>query len=210
MQNTLFHALSLAAAIGLVGFMTIGEAEAQKLSKTAAPGATAPKAGEEIAVIETNLGRIVLKFFPGKAPNHVKNFKDLARKKFYDGTKFHRVIPNFMIQGGDPNSKGDDRSRYGTGDAGYKLKAEFNDTKHTRGILSMARAQDPDSAGSQFFIMVKEATHLDGQYTAFGQVIEGMDVVDKIVNLPRDARDCPLEANPAQVKSVKVAKWPLK
>lgn len=210
MHNTLFHALTLAAAIGLVGFMTIGDAEAQKLAKTAAPGATAPKAGEEVAVIETNLGRIVLKFFPNKAPGHVKNFKDLATKKFYDGTKFHRVIPGFMIQGGDPNSKTADRSRYGTGDAGYKIKAEFNDTSHERGILSMARAADPDSAGSQFFIMVKAAPHLNGQYSAFGQVIEGMDVVDKIVNLPKDARDCPLEANPAIVKSVRIAKWPVK
>lgn len=210
MHTTLYHALTLAAALGLVGLMTIGEAEAQKLSKTAAPGATAPKAGEEVAVIETNLGRIVLKFFPSKAPGHVKNFKDLAGKKFYDGTKFHRVIPNFMIQGGDPNSKGNNRAIYGTGDAGYKINAEFNDTKHLRGILSMARSSEPDSAGSQFFIMVKEYPSLDGKYSAFGQVVEGMDVVDKIVNLPTDARDCPLEANPAIVKTVRIVKWPVK
>ncbi|MBW7929179.1 MAG: peptidylprolyl isomerase, partial [Fimbriimonadaceae bacterium] len=139
--------------------------------------------------METNHGRIVLKFFPAKAPGHVKNFKDLANKKFYDGTKFHRVIPNFMIQGGDPNSKSDDKSRHGMGGPGYQIKAEFNDIKHERGILSMARSQDPDSAGSQFFIMHKYAPSLDRNYSAFGQVIQGMDVVDKIVMLERDARD---------------------
>ena len=183
-------------------------ANAQSM-KTAAPGATAPKKGEEVAVITTNLGRIVLKFFPDRAPGHVKNFKTLAKKGFYDGTKFHRVIPGFMIQGGDPNTKSGDRSRAGLGGPGYQIKAEFNSTHHARGILSMARAQDPDSAGSQFFITVADATALDNQYTVFGQVVEGMDVVDKIVNLKRDERDNPLPGNEAVMKKVSVAKWPV-
>ncbi|HEY0868621.1 MAG TPA: peptidylprolyl isomerase [Fimbriimonas sp.] len=177
---------------------------------TAAPGATMPKAGEEVAVIETNHGRIVLKFFPDVAPGHVENFKKLAKKGFYNGTKFHRVIPGFMIQGGDPNSKDDDRSDDGTGGPGYEIKAEFNSKPHTKGILSMARSQDPDSAGSQFFITVDNAPSLDGQYTVFGQVVQGMDVADKIVALERDERDNPLPKNPAVMKTVKIEKWPVK
>jgi peptidyl-prolyl cis-trans isomerase B (cyclophilin B) len=147
----------------------------------------------EIAVIETKLGNIELEFFEDKAPGHVKNFKALAKTGFYNGTLFHRVIPGFMIQGGDPNSKNPDRSMHGMGGPGYQIKAEFNDTPHDRGILSMARAQDPNSAGSQFFIVVKDARFLDGQYTAFGKVTKGMEVADKIVNSPRDERDNPLE-----------------
>jgi len=147
--------------------------------------------GKEVAVIETTHGNIKLEFFEDKAPGHVKNFKDLANKDFYNGTTFHRVIPGFMIQGGDPNSKSDDRSSHGTGGPGHTIDAEFNDTKHERGVLSMARSQDPNSAGSQFFICVKDAFFLDGQYTAFGKVIEGMDVADKIVNESRDSNDNP-------------------
>jgi peptidyl-prolyl cis-trans isomerase B (cyclophilin B) len=147
--------------------------------------------GKEVAVIETTHGNIKLEFFEDKAPGHVKNFKDLANKEFYNGTTFHRVIPGFMIQGGDPNSKSDDRSSHGTGGPGHSIDAEFNDTKHERGVLSMARSQDPNSAGSQFFICVKDAFFLDGQYTAFGKVIEGMDVADKIVNESRDSNDNP-------------------
>jgi len=145
----------------------------------------------EIAVLETSLGTIEIEFFEDEAPGHVKNFKDLANKGFYNGTTFHRVIPGFMIQGGDPNSKSDNRSQHGTGGPGYTIKAEFNETPHTRGILSMARAQDPNSAGSQFFIVVKDAPFLDGQYTVFGKVLSGMDVADKIVSSPRDANDNP-------------------
>ena len=158
----------------------------------------------KIAVIETNMGTIKFKFLEDKAPGHVKNFVDLAKKGFYDGTRFHRVIPGFMIQGGDPNSKSGDRSRMGTGGPGYQIKAEFNDTKHVRGIVSMARSNNPDSAGSQFFICVADASFLDGQYTAFGQVTEGMDVVDKIVALKRDARDNPEDSNPAIMKKVTI------
>lgn len=152
-----------------------------------------PARAEEVAVVETTLGTIEFKFFSDKAPGHVKNFKDLAGKGFYNGTTFHRVIPGFMIQGGDPNTKSDDRSTHGMGGPGYTIKAEFNNTPHKRGIVSMARAQDPNSAGSQFFIVVKDANFLDGQYTAFGEVTNGMDVVDKIVNAKRDSRDNPLE-----------------
>ncbi len=169
-----------------------------------------PKEGDDVAVIDTTHGAIVLAFFVNKAPGHVKNFSELAKKGFFDGTKFHRVIPGFMIQGGDPNSKSDDRSLHGTGGPGYNIKAEFNETQHLRGILSMARASDPDSGGSQFFICVKDSKFLDGKYTAFGCVVKGIEIADKIVNLPRDANDNPLPANPAVIKSVKLVKWPLK
>jgi peptidyl-prolyl cis-trans isomerase B (cyclophilin B) len=138
-------------------------------------------------------GEIQLKFFPDLAPNHVKNLVGLATDKFYDDTTFHRVIPGFMIQGGDPNSKDADRSRHGSGGPGHHVNAEFNNTPHTRGIVSMARAQDPNSAGSQFFICVAAANFLDGQYTAFGQVVSGMEVVDRIVNVQRDGNDNPLQ-----------------
>ena len=163
---------------------------------------TAVVSAQEIAVIETKFGKIEVGLFEGKAPGHVKNFKDLARKGFYDGTIFHRVIPGFMIQGGDPNTKSDDRSNHGMGGPGYSIKAEFNDTPHTRGILSMARSQDPDSAGSQFFVVVKDAAFLDGQYTAFGKVLSGMTVADQIVNAPRDGRDNPNERIEMKVKVI--------
>ncbi len=153
-------------------------------------------------VIETTMGTIEIEFFEDKAPGHVKNFKDLAEKGFYDGTIFHRVIPGFMIQGGDPNTKGDDRSTYGTGGPGYSIDAEFNDISHDRGILSMARSQDPNSAGSQFYIVVKDSHFLDGQYTVFGKVTQGMDVADKIVSSPRDSRDNPDER--IEMTSVKI------
>lgn len=145
------------------------------------------------AVIETNYGKITLRFFPDVAPGHVENFLSLARKGFYDGTIFHRVIPGFMIQGGDPNTKGPNKSTYGTGGPGHTIKAEFNEKPHKRGALSMARSQDPDSAGSQFFIVVKDSPFLDRQYTVFGEVVSGMDAADAIVNLPRDSRDLPNE-----------------
>jgi peptidyl-prolyl cis-trans isomerase B (cyclophilin B) len=139
------------------------------------------------------LGEIVIRFFSDVAPRHVTNFVKLSKEGFYNGTTFHRVIPGFMIQGGDPNSRNPDRSMHGTGGPGYKVKAEFNSKPHKRGIVSMARANDPDSAGSQFFICVAEATFLDWQYTVFGEVVSGMDVADKVVNMKRDGRDNPLE-----------------
>ena len=163
---------------------------------------TAVVSAEEIAVIDTKFGKIEIQFFKDKAPGHVKNFKDLAKKGFYDGTIFHRVIPGFMIQGGDPNTKSDDRSNHGMGGPGYSIKAEFNDTLHTRGILSMARSQDPNSAGSQFYIVVKDSAFLDGKYTAFGKVLSGMTVADQIVNAPRDRKDNPNERIEMKVKVI--------
>jgi peptidyl-prolyl cis-trans isomerase B (cyclophilin B) len=156
-------------------------------------GGTVPALADEIAVIETKFGNIELEFFSDKAPGHVTNFKTLAKTGFYNGTLFHRVIPGFMIQGGDPNSKKADRSMHGMGGPGYSIKAEFNDTRHDRGILSMARSQNPNSAGSQFFIVVKDAHFLDHKYTAFGRVTKGMEVADKIVRAQRDGNDNPLE-----------------
>ena len=163
---------------------------------------TAVVSAQEIAVIETKFGKIEMELFADKAPGHVKNFKDLAKKGFYDGTIFHRVIPGFMIQGGDPNTKSDDRATYGMGGPGYSIKAEFNDTPHKRGVLSMARSQNPNSAGSQFFIVVKKSSFLDGKYTAFGKVLSGMAVADQIVNAPRDKRDNPDERIEMKVKVV--------
>ena len=156
----------------------------------------------EQAVIETKFGSITLTFFPDAAPGHVKNFLDLAKKGFYDGTTFHRVIPGFMVQGGDPNSKSPDKGRHGMGGPGYTIKAEFNKRPHKRGTLSMARAGNPDSAGSQFFICVKDAPFLDGQYTVFGEVANGMEVADKIVSQPRDGNDNPNDRIEMQVKVV--------
>lgn len=138
-------------------------------------------------------GDIRLKFFPDVAPDHVQNMVKLAKNKFYDGTTFHRVIPGFMIQGGDPNTKDPDRSRHGMGGPGHRVKAEFSNRPHRRGTLSMARSQDPNSAGSQFFICVADSKFLDGQYTVFGEVVSGMETVDRIVNVQRDGNDNPLD-----------------
>ena len=152
------------------------------------------------AVIETKFGSIELKFFPDIAPGHVANFIELAKKGFYDGTTFHRVIPGFMIQGGDPLSKNPDKAAHGTGGPGYTIKAEFSQKPHKRGTLSMARKNEPDSAGSQFFICVADTPFLDGKYTVFGEVTSGIEVVDKIVNQPKDPRDNPLERVEVKVK----------
>jgi peptidyl-prolyl cis-trans isomerase B (cyclophilin B) len=151
---------------------------------------------EEIAVIQVkDLGEIHIKFFPDKAPGHVENFKKLAREGLFNGTTFHRVIPGFMIQGGDPNSKDDNRTNDGTGGPGYTIPAEFNDVPHARGIVSMARGSEPDTAGSQFFIVIQDSAAwpkiLDGKYTVFGEVISGIEVADQIAASDRDARDRP-------------------
>ena len=143
--------------------------------------------------IETNHGNISFNLLPELAPETVRSFVKLANDGFYNGTLFHRVIPGFMIQGGDPNTKTDNKSSWGMGGPGYNVKAEFSSRSHLRGIVSMARAQDPDSAGSQFFIVTSDSAFLDRQYTVFGQVKEGMDVADKIVNMDKDGNDCPLE-----------------
>ena len=157
------------------------------------------------AVISTQFGDIVLEFFDDIAPKHVESFKLHAQNSYYNGTTFHRVFPGFMIQGGDPLTKSEDRSRHGTGgnaakyfgvgtesdESSWDLPAEFSATPHARGILSMARSNNPDSGGSQFFICGADARFLDNQYTVFGKVVSGMDVVDAIVSAPRDARDNP-------------------
>lgn len=146
------------------------------------------------ALIKTKFGDMEIVFFPDKAPNHVQNFIKLAKSGYYNGTIFHRVIPGFMIQGGDPNTKDPKKPEtYGMGGPNEKLKAEFNNTPHRRGIVSMARTEDPNSAGSQFFIVVQDSNFLDRKYTAFGEVVKGMEVADKIVELPRNARDLPAE-----------------
>lgn len=139
----------------------------------------------EVAVIKTSAGEMTVEFWSDVAPKTVENFKTLAKKGFYDGTAFHRIIKGFMIQGGDPLTKDPTaEARWGTGDPGYKIKAEFNDRPHVKGVLSMARSANPDSAGSQFFICLGTAPHLDKQYTAFGKVTKGMDVLEAIGNTP--------------------------
>ena len=142
-------------------------------------------------IIKTDFGDIRFSLLPDIAPETVRNFSKLVKSGFYNGTLFHRVIPGFMIQGGDPNTKNPDKSTWGQGGPGYNLKAEFNSRSHLRGIVSMARSNDPDSAGSQFFIVTSDSTFLDRQYTVFGEVVDGIEVADKIVNLPRDGNDCP-------------------
>ena len=139
----------------------------------------------EVASISTTAGEMVIEFWPDEAPKTVENFKTLARKGFYDGTCFHRIVKGFMIQGGDPLTKDlQKEAMWGTGDPGYKIKAEFNDRSHVRGVISMARSSDPDSAGSQFFICDGDARFLDRQYTAFGKLIKGDDVLRAISNTP--------------------------
>ncbi len=189
----LFSVLSVLVLGGLAMGSSDVHGAAPAADKTKPAATTAAKGTEDVAVLKTSLGTIVFRFNEKDAPNHVANFKRLATEKFYDGTTFHRVIPNFMIQGGDPNSKDADRGNDGMGGSGRNVNAEFNANKHLRGTVSMARAQDPNSASSQFFICVKPQPSLDGKYSVFGQVIEGMDVVDKIVAVPRDARDNPID-----------------
>src|SRR6185436_6465377 len=156
----------------------------------------------KVAELHTSEGDIHIRFFPDVAPGHVKNFLDLAGKGFYDGTLFHRVIAGFMIQGGDPNTKGGGNpAAWGTGGSGEYVKAEFNTVSHKRGIVSMARAQSPDSASSQFFIVVADSKFLDRNYTVFGQVTKGMDVADKIV---ASAQGSERPANPVKINSVTV------
>jgi peptidyl-prolyl cis-trans isomerase B (cyclophilin B) len=147
------------------------------------------------ATVETTLGPIKIELYPKIAPHHVNSFVFLAKEGFYDGVIFHRVIPGFMIQGGDPTGTG-------MGGPGYQLKAEFNSTKHTRGVLSAARSASPDSAGSQFFLMHDVAPHLDGQYTAYGKITDGIEVVDKIAALPTGAQNRP--TNPPSIKKITI------
>ena len=157
---------------------------------------------DKVAEVKTTKGDIHIRFFPDVAPNHVKNFIDLAEKGFYDGTKFHRTIPGFMIQGGDPNTKSGAPATWGTGGSEQQLNAEFNNIPHRRGIVSMARSQNPNSASSQFFIVVADSNFLDNQYTVFGEVTKGMEVADTIVNAPRGAQDRPND--PVSIQSITI------
>jgi peptidyl-prolyl cis-trans isomerase B (cyclophilin B) len=187
----------LICAVSLALGLIVTRAEDAKKENTATAETTSEKKVEkmnanEVAVIKTTEGDMVVEFWPDVAPKTVENFKTLAKKGFYDGTCFHRVIKGFMIQGGDPLTKDSNQeARWGSGDPGYKIKAEFNDRHHDRGVLSMARSTDPDSAGSQFFICHGNPRFLDGQYTAFGKLIKGDDVLEKIGTTPTHAPDRP-------------------
>ncbi len=202
MRTELRGGISRVAVLAVV----CGAITAVHLSMAADPAAMGKSlagGGGPRAIIKTKFGEMEIKFFPDKAPRHVENFITLAKSGFYDKTIFHRVIPGFMIQGGDPNTKDPNKKEtYGMGGPPHRLKAEFNDIPHKRGILSMARTSDPNSAGSQFFIVVKDSNFLDGQYTVFGEVTKGMEVADQIVNQPRDARDLPTERVEMTVKIV--------
>src|SRR3954466_13838752 len=163
---------------------------------------------DEVAVINTSAGDIVLQFWPDVAPKTVENFKALAKKGFYDGTAFHRIVKGFMIQGGDPLTKDANREdEWGTGGPGHTVKAEFNDRAHQRGVLSMARSQNPDSAGSQFFICLADAKFLDRNYTAFGKLIKGDDVLGKIGETPVKSGNSGEKSKPltrVAVESIKI------
>jgi peptidyl-prolyl cis-trans isomerase B (cyclophilin B) len=162
----------------------------------------------EVAIIKTTEGDMVLSFWEDAAPKTVENFKKLAKSGFYNGTAFHRIIKGFMIQGGDPLTKDESKKDFwGTGDPGYKIKAEFNDKKHVKGVISMARSQHPDSAGSQFFICLAPCQSLDNQYTGFGQLIKGDDVLEKIGNTPVTASGRGEPSSPTkriEIKSVEI------
>lgn len=161
---------------------------------------------DNIAILQTSLGNITIEFFPGAAPKHVNSFLNLSKTGFYDGTIFHRIVKDFVIQGGDPTTKNStQKDRWGTGGPGYTIDAEFNDIPHERGIISMARTGDPNSAGSQFFIVTKDARFLDNQYTVFGRVIDGMEIVDKIEDLPTNqSSDQPIDFEKAKIQKVMI------
>ncbi len=174
-------------------FKTLTVEEIAKVKEKVKNTEVIPVEDNEIAIIETKFGKMTIEFFTDEAPNHCANFKRLTNSGYYSGTTFHRVIPGFVIQGGDINSRDDNKANDGMGGPGYNVDAEFNKIHHEKGILSMARAQDPNSAGSQFFICAGDVGQLDNNYTVFGKVTDGLDVIDKIVNLPRDERDNPNE-----------------
>ena len=186
MKRVLF---ALAAAL-LCGLAVSAEDKAP--TKTDKKETPVSNTTNEVAVIKTVAGDMVIEFWPDVAPKTVENFKTLAKKGFYDGTAFHRIIKGFMVQGGDPLTKDETKqNRWGTGDPGYKIKAEFNERSHKRGVISMARSQDPDSAGSQFFICHGDPSFLDRQYTAFGKLIQGDDVLEKLATTKVGSQDRP-------------------
>ncbi len=159
-----------------------------------------------MGTVTTRFGEIKISFFPDDAPQTVENFKKLAKSGFYDGLLFHRIVPGFVIQGGDPYTKNTfNKSKWGTGGPGWNVKAEFNKNSHSRGMLSMARSQDPDSAGSQFFIVLRDSQFLDGKYTIFGKVASGMDIVDKISAIKTDSNDGPVDAEQATITKITIS-----
>lgn len=187
MRNHLFILLAAAVCCFASGCKTQSETSRTTTTKTTDTGDNniVNTDAKQVAVIKTTEGEMVVEFWPDVAPKTVENFQKLAREGFYDGTAFHRIVKNFMIQGGDPLTKDPSQESYwGTGGPGHKIKAEFNDRPHVRGVLSMARSQHPDSAGSQFFVCLADARFLDKQYTAFGKVIKGDDVLGKIGETP--------------------------
>ena len=189
--------------LGVLGFITM-------LNLFLAPAILAeePTTGEQAphVILKTKFGEMEIVLFPDLAPKHVESFLKLANSGFYNGTIFHRILPGFMIQGGDPLTKDPaNKNKYGTGGPGYTVPAEFSKVVHEKGILSAARTQDPNSAGSQFFIMVAKAPHLDGQYTVFGEIVKGVDVAETIVSQPRDLRDNPVERIEMTIEVVKKA-----
>jgi len=183
-MKTTWFSLLLSLGIGVVAGCKREQPQAQ--SGQQKEGAKSVSANtNEVAVIKTSAGQMVLEFWPEVAPKTVENFKKLSRDGFYDGTCFHRIIKGFMIQGGDPLTKDASKeAMWGTGDPGYKIQAEFNDRSHQRGVISMARSQDPDSAGCQFFICLGDASFLDHKYTAFGKLLSGDDVLGKLGDIP--------------------------
>jgi peptidyl-prolyl cis-trans isomerase B (cyclophilin B) len=199
MKTTRFSLL--ACAMGLALSLAAGYAQETKQEESKTLNTN------EVAVMKTSLGEMVIEFWPDVAPKTVENFKTLAKKGFYDGTCFHRIIKGFMIQGGDPLTKDASKeAMWGTGDPGYKVKAEFNAKPHVKGVLSMARSNDPDSAGSQFFVCHGPAPFLDRKYTAFGKLLKGEDVLDKIASVPCAPRGGEM-SKPTQrieVESVKI------
>ena len=181
----------ICAIVFAAGLVTALADETKTNTPTTATMSTPPNTNEG-AVITTTEGTMVIQFWTDAAPNTIANFKKLANQGFYDGTCFHRVIKGFMIQGGDPLTKDPSKEdMWGTGGPGYQIKAEFNDHSHARGVISMARSNDPDSAGSQFFICHGDPTFLDHQYTTFGKLIKGDDVLEKIGTTPTHPQDRP-------------------
>jgi peptidyl-prolyl cis-trans isomerase B (cyclophilin B) len=202
MKRVLFTSLLCLAGLAVACGQT------EKKAETPSTEEKKPVSTNEVAVIKTTEGEMVVEFWSDVAPKTVENFKTLAKKGFYDGTAFHRIIKGFMVQGGDPLTKDlNAEARWGTGDPGYKIKAEFNDRQHVKGVLSMARSSNPDSAGCQFFICLDRAPHLDRQYTAFGKVIKGDDVLTKIGETPVGPSSMGENSRPKkriEVQSVKI------
>ncbi|HEX7076793.1 MAG TPA: peptidylprolyl isomerase [Candidatus Eisenbacteria bacterium] len=209
MLGTKATAIGIVAAVGLIVAVSAFAADPPAKKTAAAAKKATSAATDSVAVLETSKGRMVVAFWDKEAPQTAKNFRDLADKHFFDGTGFHRIIKGFMIQGGDPKSKNPKAPDLGTGDPGYKIKDEFNSHPHVKGVISMANSGTPNSAGSQFFIVDGDQQFLDGKYTAFGHLIQGMDVLDAIAGVPvgpnlamGNERSKPLEW--VTLKSVKI------